>query len=424
LWRAYIIDYMAQGPMLIFDKSFLESLNPDEAMWLDNFFLTSITPLFFVETLADLEKKVRQGRTPEEVVGSLAYKTPDLQSHVNPHHASVLADELSGYPVAMDGRIMKAGGTVMQLDGQQGIIYKMSPEEEAFQRWQRGEFLDLERQIAKAWRRGVSGLDYSQSYSLFKGLYGAIRKPKDLKDAKYVADTLIDLIDEEKSFLFGLSLLGVQAAGAQDVIKRWKAAGAPPIGKFCPYFRYMFSVELFYYLAIGADLISRVRPAGKAGNKVDMAYLYYLPFCLVFVSNDKLHERVVPLFLRDDQTFVRGQELKTDLANIDRHFDAFPEDVKAKGIFSFASDPPSDTSFVITRLWDKHLPNWRKQRQEHKELSPEAQKTLMDLVKRLSKEGKPVSSNAPADIQDMSYVNIERQILRKKGKWMRVPPEA
>jgi len=25
-------------PMLIFDKSFLESLNPDEAAWLDNFF--------------------------------------------------------------------------------------------------------------------------------------------------------------------------------------------------------------------------------------------------------------------------------------------------------------------------------------------------------------------------------------------------
>jgi hypothetical protein len=48
--------------MAIFDKSFLESLNPDEAVWFDNFFLTSITPLFFVETLADLEKQVHGGR--------------------------------------------------------------------------------------------------------------------------------------------------------------------------------------------------------------------------------------------------------------------------------------------------------------------------------------------------------------------------
>jgi len=49
------------GPTLIFDKSSLESLNPDEAMWLDTFFLSNITPLFFVETLADLEKKNKVG---------------------------------------------------------------------------------------------------------------------------------------------------------------------------------------------------------------------------------------------------------------------------------------------------------------------------------------------------------------------------
>jgi hypothetical protein len=62
------------GPILIFDKSTLESLNPDEAMWLDVFFNSNITPLFFVETLADLEKAVHGGRTPEDVVGNLAYK--------------------------------------------------------------------------------------------------------------------------------------------------------------------------------------------------------------------------------------------------------------------------------------------------------------------------------------------------------------
>ena len=49
---------MAQGPILIFDKSALESLNVDESVWLDNFYLMNITPLFYVETLADLEKAV------------------------------------------------------------------------------------------------------------------------------------------------------------------------------------------------------------------------------------------------------------------------------------------------------------------------------------------------------------------------------
>jgi hypothetical protein len=49
---------MPQGPILIFDKSTLESLSVDEAVLMDNFYLSNITPIFFVECLADLEKKM------------------------------------------------------------------------------------------------------------------------------------------------------------------------------------------------------------------------------------------------------------------------------------------------------------------------------------------------------------------------------
>ena len=68
---------MAQGPSLIFDKSSLESLNLDEAVLLDNFYSSVITPIFFVECLADLEKNMRSKSTPEQLVGSLADRTPN-----------------------------------------------------------------------------------------------------------------------------------------------------------------------------------------------------------------------------------------------------------------------------------------------------------------------------------------------------------
>jgi hypothetical protein len=412
-------------PMLIFDKSFLESLNPDEAVWLDNFFVSSITPLFFVETLADLEKEVHKGRTPEQVVGSLAYKTPDMNSHVNPHHASLLLSELlDAQEVTMDARIMRTGGSVVQLNNQQGMFYTMSKEEEAFNRWQRQEFLDLERQIAKVWRKSVTGVDHSGSYALFNKLYGSFRKPKSLEDAKQIADTLIDLFQEEISLRFGMSLLNIPFATQGQVVQRWSGGGKPSIRKFAPYFRYVYSVELFFYLALGADLISRVRPANKADNKVDIAYLYYLPFCKVFASNDNLHERVVPLFLREDQTFVKGQLLKADLKKLDEHFDAVSPDVKAKGLHAFASYPPLDDSFLVTRLWDKHVPDWRKEKAEKKELSPELQKALMDLVNKISKDSQPVEVSEPPRIQDLQYIHMSRQIFRKKGKWTRVPPDA
>ena len=73
------------GPITLFDKSTLQSLTIDEAVWFDTFYFPSMTPLFFVETLADLEKEMRNGRSPEEFVGALAEKTP-LGGGVNIHH--------------------------------------------------------------------------------------------------------------------------------------------------------------------------------------------------------------------------------------------------------------------------------------------------------------------------------------------------
>jgi hypothetical protein len=44
------------GPVALFDKSFLQSLSLDDAVWFDHFFAPVICPIFFVETLADLKK--------------------------------------------------------------------------------------------------------------------------------------------------------------------------------------------------------------------------------------------------------------------------------------------------------------------------------------------------------------------------------
>ena len=146
------------GPILIFDKSLLQSLNEDEAMWLDNFFNTNITPLFFIETLADLEKEVKSGRTPEQIVGSLAIKTPDMSGRPNEHHLTLIAGELRGVgTIGMDGRPIITGGRTVETDGRVGIMFEQSPEEEAFNRWQNGEFLEIERLYASLKRISRSG---------------------------------------------------------------------------------------------------------------------------------------------------------------------------------------------------------------------------------------------------------------------------
>jgi hypothetical protein len=106
---------------------------------------------------------------------------------------------------------------------------------------------------------------------------------------------------------------------------------------------------LFFYLGIAADLIYRVRPS----NNVDLAYLYYLPFCKVFTSNDSLHERMVPLFLRGNQSFVKGSELKADLGKLDQHYSCLPKEVTDRGLFHFAAYPPTDSSLQLQRPADR-----------------------------------------------------------------------
>jgi len=414
---------MPPGPVLIFDKSALESLNPDESVWLDNFFICNITPLFYIETLADLEKELKSGRTPEQVVGNLAYKTPDMESNPNVHHSRLLSVELLGLQeIVLDGRLHKSGGRVVDFDGKKGVMFQMAQEEEALCRWKQGEFLDLERQLAKAWRRALTNIDYAQICKLFERFF-VEGKPKSLVEAKRLADTHIDAKMPEFIFRFGMSLLGTPEETHKNALRRWLDFGKPPIRQFAPYFSYVLSVDLFFCISVAADLISRVRPAGKVDNKVDIAYLYYLPFCSVFTSRDNLHQRVVPLFLRSNQSFVNGGELKADLSKLDEHYAALPEEVKVRGLHHFAGWPPSDPSFLVTRLWDRHLPDWRKSQSGKKELSKELQDALLKIVKSIEEKSKSSDPAKTLTVSETDYIQIKRTIARKKGKWMRVGPD-
>src|SRR5258708_8322824 len=148
------------GPNILFDKSFLQSLSLDESVWFDHFFLPVICPLFFVETLADLEKAVRQGRTPEDEVGISARKVPEMNGQLVTYHPQLAIGSLLGHYLPMDGRIPTPGGRRVEVDGRRGYIYEESPEEQAFSRWQKCEFLEVERRFAKLWRAALQPVDF------------------------------------------------------------------------------------------------------------------------------------------------------------------------------------------------------------------------------------------------------------------------
>jgi len=384
-------------------------------MWLDHFFLTNITPLFFIETLADLEKQVRAGRTPEEVVGNLAYKTPDMQSRPNVHHMTLVAAELLGtFTVEMSlGRPIISGGKAVMLEGKSGVIYQQTPEEEAFDRWNRGEFLDVERLRAKAWRQALSNFNCDAICERLKP-WVSYTKPKTFLDVKRLVDSAVEGVEREKVLRLGLSLLGVSPEAEEQVVARWRGVGTPELRRFAPYFTHVLSVDLLYYLAVAANIISR----SKKSNRADFAYVYYLPFCMVFTSSDKLHAEIVPLFLRTNQTFVKGADFKDGLARLDQHYSALSEETKQRGAFSFAKYPPTVGSFLVTDLWDTHLSRWRKHETESQPLTSDAEKNVVNHVNRLKHQSTPIDRQG-LGVGEMDYMLIQRKVFAAKGKWRR-----
>ncbi len=411
---------MPQGPFLIFDKSSLESLDLDEAVMLDNFYMSNITPLFFVECLADLEKAIRSNSTPEQLVGSLATRTPESQSYPNVHHATILRGELAGKfdLKTVRGRVMLAGGRHIQLGEKKGVVFERSPEAEAISRWGKREFLELERNIARQWRRALTSIDLNAMVqSVMRGL-GPWRKPKSLQDARKMTDAIIDNMDPEWLIRFGLNLLGAPET-VEYVVSNWIQKRRPPLRDHLPYFVFMLMINIFFCLVLPTQLLSKVKPS----HKIDLAYLYYLPFCSVFTSKDNFHADIVPLFLSPEQTFVYGTELKEDLKHLVAHYEALPEDVLKTGLIHFAAYPPDDTGFLITRLWDKYLPGWRAASEGPKPgFDPEEEKRIVEEINR-QMDSPELQPSDEQDIDKMDYATIRRMVHPQKGRWLRFSEE-
>ncbi len=207
----------------------------------------------------------------------------------------------------------------------------------------------------------LTRIDFNAMVRSVMAELGHWRKPKTLEDAKLLADTIIDCMEPEWLIGFGLALLGVPEA-TEHVRKDWIAQRRPRSGN-------TFPISSSSSRSISLLPRSANPTAQEPSHQVDLAYLYYLPFCDVFTSKDNFHAQVVPLFLNTRplpdgvagprQTFVNGTELKDDLRKLDEYYSARPEHIRAQGLFNFRSSPPEDGDFLTTRLWDTYLPRWR-----------------------------------------------------------------
>ena len=297
------------GPIIILDKSTLQSLSINEIIILNKYYLLNIVPVLTIEILGDLKKPSKRSIS-EKKVTILANKLLPFDSGVNVHYQDSITASLLGHDVKMDRRPILGGGrTVLTKKGEKGIIFEETPEDKAMLRWRNGDFTSTEKIIAERWRGSTRGVDLDSFKKHLNDIYTAIPKFNSLKELKRFLDDLLKRPSYQNNFLTLLvSEFNIDFNVASKIFHRWESEGQKAMHKFSPYAYYCFSVNLFFQFGLMNNLIGT-----RATNRVDLEYVYYFPFCMAFGSNDKFHKLIAPFFLKSNQSYVSGRELKIDL---------------------------------------------------------------------------------------------------------------
>jgi hypothetical protein len=326
------------------DKSTFQSLNYIELVRLNNYYKHNVAPVLVMEILGDLKKEVTEGKTPsDERVKDFARKLFPAQCNVNSYYRNLLKQELEGKPCELDGRpTLDMEKIVKADDGRKGFVIKETLEEKSIYKWKEGKFTEADRELSELWRTVTTKEDLLKNLQKIIQV-GKIEKQKSLDEViMKVNEILSNLNFQDKLLSFAIHMYGEGEIDGLVIFNNWLEIGRPLLSEKMPFVIHCLKVDLIFHFALQSELIS-LRPT----NKVDLEYLYYLPFCNIFTSNDKFHKQLVPLLIRKDQKFIIGDDLKKDLMGINEYLEKEGDDAKQK----YLSIPPIIEESLTFNLW-------------------------------------------------------------------------
>jgi len=303
------------GPLVIFDKSFLQMLNAEEVFEFSLLFNPVGTPLLVREIIADLRKDPSSSkRLPIDVVRELARKMSQTHGVQPADFRKLTIANLWGSDIPMFGQVPvdpAAPNVNVSSDGKI-LLYDSVPEQHMWDRWAAGEFSTEDDEVASAWRRGLAKVDLRAVGDRWKTF-----SQERLGDASNMADLIVKVdailsgpkIEDQLEFL-GIVLAFVRAPEDAKALayKLRLEERYTRIRDFAPYAN---SVLKLYLCFIGG--LARGFLGPRPSHYVDLQYLFYAPFCMVFVSGDKFHRELWPA-TAGINTFIWGADLKRDLA--------------------------------------------------------------------------------------------------------------
>ncbi len=374
------------GPYLLIDKSTIQGLNPEECVLLSRYYTHIMSPILVREFTSFLAKPDHDLEELKQDVKRLAEKSNFGPTHLLPNAVRMAYNNLLGVFVPMNGQIpFDVGTKCIAEDGSIGWQLNDPPEIQMLRNWSNGIFDETQIEQANTIRAIDSNIAFEDLYNALDTQLKNLQKPSSL-------DSLVQLVDAYLTSLKPNNLLFEAADFILDperlhiMEREWKIRGCPALKEFAPYSYYYYRVNLIYILGTHFDLIKR----GKhAKTHLDMQYLYYLPFAMVFTSNDNELIKVTQFFLRNDQTFISLKELKNDFKLMQDFFNLLSKEQKTKFYEEYGIYPPELENCITTQIWIKKCrprpPN------AGAKPSPEEEKKILKLLE-MYRQAKPFTS--------------------------------
>lgn len=395
------------------DKSTFQSLSFQELMRLSSYYKHNVAPVLVMEILGDLSKEVEEGKTPSDIrVKDFANKLFPMYTVINAYYRSLVKGELSGNPIEMDGRPTLDIEKIIRHDnGRKGMVVRETEEEKAIYKWKDGKFTDADHDLSQLWRT------LTTHENLLKNLqkilqtteHGKLKSFDQLH--KKVNSVLSDHGLQDRLLAYMIDNYGEGEIDGMSIFERRIAENRPPITDFAPYTAHCLKVDLLFHLGLQSELIG-MRPT----NRVDLEYLYYLPFCNVFTSNDKIHKQLAPLLIREDQQFILGTELKKDFKQIVDYLEAEGEEAKKKYVY----EPQILEDSLTFGLWKKFFdyPIRSNMKRNLSEESSTKMKTTLDKILKASEGEDMKFDEGEADefIVRKSYLSMSDPCFCGSGK--------
>jgi hypothetical protein len=391
------------GPIVICDKSTVQGLSTRELNQLRRNYLLNIPPILLLEILADLKKSGDTGSCRVQVQ-ELANKLVPFCSTVNVSHRHLVVGEICGEKIDMRyGRPIINPGRIVTSHGKSGIVLAQGPEEEALLRWQVGEFSKAEELLADAWRATSRAIDLEAMQRILRKNYAGQMHIGSLDEAASVAESVLRSETPSQVLRWFLKDCEIDPDSLPSGIEPFDGRGPFFIHAELPYTVRCIRLALIFHFGLAFGLIST-----RVTNRLDLEYLYYVPFCNVFSSGDALHHKLLPFVLGPNQMVVKREPFKADLAGLAIWWSSLSDEEKEKE--RQRSGPPVFEHSLTFQIWTKFMkPGWRNDRLKEK-LSSTAEDKMFKHVSKLLAEAAPGTS--PHQASDDCDFLVKRQFVR------------